>query len=375
MRRLALQSLLHDRGKLVASFVGVTFAGVLVFTQLGLLAGYVYSFLGITHFVGGDVWVMSRGAESLDYAEPLSVGSRAAAARHPCVAAVRPLIFAEGSLRKPSGMPQIVRLIAAEPPPSGGLLPWNTAFGGPADLRAPLRISVEMIDREKLQLPEDPIGARVEIGGQSATVAVLSRGIRSGSTFPFIFADPPTARRLARLPDGATTFWLVDLHQPSCAGEVIAEIERSPGLMAMTRAQATAMTGKYWLETTGVGAALTFVAVMGLIVGTVIVGQTLYAMVRDRERELATLRALGATARELAAFVAWQAGILAVVGITLGYGASAVLRDLARTSRLMIVLPPSSAALGVGLLVAMCCAASALGIRRVVKLDPAIVFA
>ncbi len=374
MRRIALQTLFHDRSKLAVALAGVIFAAVLVFTQLGLLKGYATSFVTIIDIVGGDVWVISHGAETLEWAEPLSVGSAAVAGGHACVEKVRPLIFKPGELRKPDGALQQVLIVAADPGP-GRHLPWAMTRGNPLDLAAPLRVTVDTIDREKLQLPPDPVGTLVEIGGLTAVVAGTSTGIRSGATMPFVFADPASARRLARLPDGSVTAWLLDLEDPACAPAVIAQIDRHPGLQAMTGADASARGQRYWLKTTGIGSALIFVAVLGLIVGTVIVGQTLFSLVRERERELATLRALGFSSKELAGFVAWQAGLLCVFGIGGGTWISMIICEQASTSRLMMVLAPRTVASGAALLVLMCVVASIVGVRRVMKLDPAIVFA
>lgn len=58
---------------------------------------------------------------------------------------------------------------------------------------------------------------------------------------------------------------------------------------------------------------------MGLAAGAVLgLGLTLTASVRRRRRDLAVLRTLGFTARQLAATVAWQASVVAIVGVVVG---------------------------------------------------------
>jgi ABC-type lipoprotein release transport system permease subunit len=57
----------------------------------------------------------------------------------------------------------------------------------------------------------------------------------------------------------------------------------------------------------------------GLAVGAVVaLGLTLAASVRRRRRELALLKTLGFTQRQLAAAVAWQASVAALFGIVVG---------------------------------------------------------
>ncbi len=51
----------------------------------------------------------------------------------------------------------------------------------------------------------------------------------------------------------------------------------------------------YWLFGTGAGVALLGGALLGLIIGTVVVAQTLYSSTKDHLTEFATLRALGSS--------------------------------------------------------------------------------
>jgi ABC-type antimicrobial peptide transport system permease subunit len=58
---------------------------------------------------------------------------------------------------------------------------------------------------------------------------------------------------------------------------------------------------------------------LGLAVGALVaLGLTLVASVRRRRRDLAMLKALGFTQRQLAAAVAWQSSIAVVIGIAVG---------------------------------------------------------
>src|SRR3990172_850026 len=100
MLRIALQSLAHDRGKLVASLAGVAFAATLVLSQVGLYAGFLDASSAIIRHAGGDLWVMARGTAVVDNGERLSAGSRQIVATHPCVRGVRGLVMSFATLRK-----------------------------------------------------------------------------------------------------------------------------------------------------------------------------------------------------------------------------------------------------------------------------------
>ena len=74
----------------------------------------------------------------------------------------------------------------------------------------------------------------------------------------------------------------------------------------------------YWLFETGAGSALIAGALLGIIVGVVIVAQTLYASTKDHLNEFATLRALGASAGYIHRVILMQAILSAVIGYVLG---------------------------------------------------------
>ena len=57
---------------------------------------------------------------------------------------------------------------------------------------------------------------------------------------------------------------------------------------------------------------------LGLLVGTVIVAQTLYSSTRDHLNEFATLRALGSSSGYIHRVILTQAALSAVLGYALG---------------------------------------------------------
>jgi len=77
------------------------------------------------------------------------------------------------------------------------------------------------------------------------------------------------------------------------------------------------MTRVYWMFTTGAGVAVLLAALLGLVVGVVVVAQTIYATTMDHLREYGTLKAMGATNGYLYRVIIQQAIISALVGYSL----------------------------------------------------------
>jgi putative ABC transport system permease protein len=374
IRRIALRSLAHDRGKLAGSLAGVAFAATLLLIQIGLYAGFIATSSALITQAGGDVWVMARGTEVLENGEPLSAGTRASVASHPCVAHVRGMVVAFAATRKAGGAPDSVQLIGYEPGTSP-IFPWTLLRGLPQDLHAPNRVAIDAFDVPKLQIEGDPLGAHLEMGGQAVYVAAITEDVRSFTLQPNVFAEVETARRLARLSEGQVSYWIVDLHSPSCAPDVIATIERhEPDVQALTKEGFSEKTQDYWVFGSGAGSALGFSAILGLVVGTVIVGQTLYAITKEHLRELGTLKAIGATNGELIGFVAWQAAFLALIGGGVGLLIALIVQRAVTAAGLLVVLSPSVLATGAAAILWMCAVASISSVRKVIRLEAAEVF-
>jgi len=191
---------------------------------------------------------------------------------------------------------------------------------------------------------------------------------------PYLFAETHNAQRILGLAENQYTYWSIDLRDPSCKADVIAAIERNPDLEAHTADEFIGMTADYWILRSGAGATLGFSALLGLIVGVVVVGQTLFAITESRLKELATLKAMGATDGGVVAFVAWQAAVLAIVGGGLGGLFALGMKQGVGLMGLTMTLSPGVLALGFGSIATMCAIASLASVRKVLKLEAAEVF-
>lgn len=372
MLPIAWKSLVHDRSRFLAALVGVAFASVLATVQGGLYEGFLYTTSSVITQLGGDIWVTAQGVKVLDNVEPLSAGSRAIVAEHECVQKVRPLVLGFSWLRTQDGSRETVRVVGTE----GGepFMPWHMAEGLPSDLDGPMRVAVDELDLKRLGITGPPIGASLALMNQRAYVAAIARRARSFTLLPFVFARVDNARRMTALSDGQVTAWILDLKSDRCTGDVLATIARHPELRGVTTATLRSETQHFWLVMSGAGAILAFSALMGLLVGGVTVGQTLYAAVRDHEVELATLRALGASPCEIASFVAIQASVLTLLGGAAGMLSAMAIADVAQKGGLEIIVSSEVAAKSTLVLLGMALVASIVSVRRALTIDPARVF-
>jgi putative ABC transport system permease protein len=113
---------------------------------------------------------------------------------------------------------------------------------------------------------------------------------------------------------------------------------------------------------------------LGILVGVTVVAQTLYAATLDHTREFGTLKAIGATSGHVCGLVAIQAALAGVAGYLLALPFVWALRVGARRVGLEVVISPSLAAMVFVGSLALCLGASLLTFRRIVSIDPALVF-
>jgi len=373
VRRIAWATLAHDRTKLAGSVAGVAIAATLTFVQLGLFAGFRAACSAAISHTGGDLWVMRRGVQVFDEAPPLYDGVRPIVAAHPCVTKVRGVVLAQVPVKTPDSAPSGAFVVGFEPA-QASIVPWQVVRGLPGDLEAPVRVAVDEFDLRRLGLPDNPIGARINVGGLNGRVAVLTTGLKTFTLSPYMFSSITNVRAMLDLTEGQSNFWVADLRDSSCAEGAIRFISARGDLDVHTTADFIQQSEDYWLESSGAGAILKFGSGLSLLIGGAVVAQTLYALTRDHAKELAALKALGTTMWELTRFVLWQAGMLTALGTLLGAGLTQIIHVVGFSRGMNVVVNAHTVLTGVACMLAVCVVSSSLALRAVRKISPNAVF-
>jgi putative ABC transport system permease protein len=249
---------------------------------------------------------------------------------------------------------------------------WVTADGDPYSVRQPDGVLVDVCDLAKLG--QCRIGDTREINGRRAKIVGLTHGIVGFTTNPYIFTTLERARNkyTTGIPPEHCSYFLVKA-KPGENVRALAERiqQRVPELDAYDRQTYSRMCMEYWLTRTGIGISFGLAALLGLLVGLVMVAQTLYASVNERVREFGTLKAMGADDRCVSRFLVAQAFANALAGSVLGLAAAAVIGKYLDTPRAPVVLTWWVGTLSVALVALVCLVSAWLPYWRIRRIDPA----
>ncbi|MGQ0686256.1 ABC transporter permease [Bradyrhizobium sp.] len=369
---LASRNLFHDRLRFVATLIGIVFSVVLVMIQMGLFLGFGRMVTTMIDHTSADLWVLPKGAKCFEDPSQLNTGARDKVASVDGVASVVPLVIGFSDWRLGSGEVTPVFVVGADLR-DNTLQPWNVVEG---DVRSLSQVGAVVVDRSYFdRLGISSVGETAEIRGRRVKVVALTDGIRSFTTTPYVFVDLRNARQYTgTFPERASSL-VVRVKSDADRTSVLEAVKAKVGdAEVLTSAEFRDRSRSFWLFGTGAGAALFAGALLGVIVGTVIVAQTLYSSTKDHLSEFATLRAMGSSNGYIYTVIIYQALLSAVIGFIIAAAIGYAVVDVTAKSALPIVITPWLIAALFALTVVMCVASAIGAIVRVVRIDPATVF-
>ena len=371
---LASRNLFHDRVRLIATVVGIVFSIVLVTVQLGVFLSFERMITMMIDHAQADFWIAPAETKSFEGSSLLAGRERFQALSINGVAEVTPVIVGYASWRKPNGGASTPVFVIGAPTASAGLQPWNVVEGSLADLTKPDAVAIDRSYFE--QLGVEGIGGHAEISNLKARVVAVTKGIRSFTTMPNVFTSLDRARAYLGVPPNKANYFIVRISPNANAAAVRSRLVASlSNAEVLTSEEFRSRSRLFWLFDTGAGAALLGSAILGIIVGTIIVAQTLYSSTKDHLKEFATLRAIGSSRRYILKVILGQALLSAVIGFSIAAAIGLALVQATADAALPIIMTPELTFGLFVLTVAMCAIAAISAIRVVTRIDPAMVFA
>jgi putative ABC transport system permease protein len=373
---LAYRNLFHDRLSLFVTLIGIIFSVVLVAVEAGIYLGTENRITAVLDHSDADLWLVPVGTKNFDDPSFLDGREKYAALSTSGIASMDELVVGFGRWRRlVTGSTTV--LIVGSNTATNRLLPWDIVEGTLADLSAPFAVAVDKTYFGELGIKAP--GDTGELNFRTVTAPVVTTGIRSFTTLPYIFTTVETARTLLGAAPEQTSYRMIKVAPGSNVEQVSDALKielnaKQIDVEVVAHEVFRKRSLNHWLFETGAGLALIAGVLLAIVVGIVVVAQTLYASTKDHLNEFATLRALGGSAGFINKIIIMQAVLSAVMGYVFGVIMSLILIYLSRYTTLLIVMTPTLAVQLFVLTVGMCMIAAVAAVYKVVRIDPATVF-
>jgi putative ABC transport system permease protein len=380
---VALKMLVGDKARYLGIVLGVVFASLLITQQMSIFTGIMFrTFSTVTDTGYPEIWVMDKKVQYIDDVKPLQDTKLYTVRGVEGVDWAMPFYKGLLKARLADGRFQTVNLFGLDD---------ATLVGGPPtmvegrleDLRRAEGVIVdENGARGRLAKPDPaggpPIPLRVgdvlELNDHRAVVVGICRVGRTFQSQPVIYTTYSRAVSFAPRERKLLSFIVAGVKPHLDVEDVCKRIEEQTGLVALPANEFKWKSVFYYLKYTGIPINFGTAVLLGFLVGTAIAGQTFYNFTLDNLKQFGALKAMGASTWTLLGMILLQALVVGVVGYGIGVGIASTFGILSKNSELAFRLQWQILLVSAAAVVVICALSALLAIRKVVKLEPAIVF-
>lgn len=382
MLSIALKMLINDRIKYISIILGLSFASFIISQQAAILVGIIDRTFGfITDTSQPNIWVVDPTIQYIDDIKPL---------KDTALYRVRSIDGIEWAVPIYKGLIQArlhdgtfetciligiddATLIGAPPILLEGKIEDLRIDGGiivnDVGAKTKLASSSEKYGRIPLQ-----IGDRMELNDHRGVVVGICKVSRTFQSQPVIYTTYQSATLFVPAQRKLLSFVIAHSQPGVNPKELARKITSLTGLAAYTPEEIKRLTLSYYIKYTGIFVNFGVAIILGFIIGTTIAGQTLYNFTLDNLPHLGVFKAMGADNGLLTKIVLLQALFVSCIGWGIGIGFTSLFglftanTELSFSMPLWLYLTSGFSILLISLLAAFIC------IRRVVNIDPSIVF-
>lgn len=364
MLLIAIRNILQEKGRLVISLLGITSAVILMLLLMGIYSGAIKQFTRFIDENPTDAVVLQKGVS--DYFHGASLIPEDIVERVRLTEGVQeavPMIAQSAVIQQENKKYDVFIASYVNNQPLGA--PWDV-IGDDNVGKDEIIISSTLAKKLKKS-----IGDKITLANQDFTIrGTVPDATSFGTSYAWVSLEK--AKEMVTLP--IVSFIYVKFKQPLNGNQIINSMSQQlPGQTVIGKEQFL-QNNRAELEEIFLPI-ITAIASIAIIVGTAIIGLTIYTATIDKIREYGVLKAIGVSNGQLFKIVSAQSFILVLLGFVLGTIISLLLAS-ALTS--LIGIPPAITfitVLGVGALsLVMATIASFAPLRRLLAIDPAEVF-
>lgn len=370
---LAYRDVRHNLFRFLLTCLGLSLLMAVVLSMIGIYNGLVIDALTIVRAPAADVWVVETETQG-PFAEASRIpgDTRASIARLHGVADAGSVTYQTAEVDF-GGRRHRLYLVGFEPGRPGA--PLTLAAGRPIgrnhhEIIADTGVGLALGDRIRLGRDTFEIVGLVENQVNSGGDPAIYLPLRDAQILQFELTPPAarvqTARGAPSQSENTVNAVLARLEPNADPDAVAATIRRWKHLAALTQADQEVLLTSSVVDRARRQIGL-FMGIL-LAVSAVVIALIVYTMTMEKLREIATLKLIGAPDRTIAGLIVQQALALGGVGWAFGLVLVLLVKDFFPRR---VVLEPLNALVLAAIIFVVCIAASGLGVRAALKVDPA----
>ena len=382
-RKIPLAWLLLSRQplRLLVAVAGISFAGILMFMQLGFRDGLFDASVTVHRLLDADLVLISPRSKSSISMSGFPKRRLIQALAQKEVLSVAPVNLNYLLWRNPENL-KTRSILALGFNPEDSLLIDEKFKAKAESLKNPGRVLFDTLSRPEFGPIEEWYNngrsVETEVAGKRVKVeGLVELGPSFGADGNLITSRETFLRLLSGNPKGSIEIGLIKLSAESDHQFIKNILNKSlpNDVRVLTKREFIDFEKNYWRDSTAIGFIFSLGALMGFVVGCVVVYQILYSDVSDHLPEYATLMAMGYRLKSLLFVVAREGFLLALFGYIPAYLSGQILYAVIRDStKLPIAMDSSKAVLIFVLILIMCMGSAAIAMRKLVDADPAEIF-
>jgi putative ABC transport system permease protein len=377
MNFVALKMLVADRAKYFGLIFAIAFASFLLANQIGIFIGIMSRPASqIRDVVDADIWVMDPQTLYDGEVYALRDYDLYRVRSVPGVEWAVPLYKGLGRAKGPDGKFRTAILLGVDDSTLVGA-PRKMLVGSIYDLREP---DAAIIDEAGYRyfFPGEAlkVGKTLQMNEKRVSIVGISDASAPFQSLPVLHTRYSQALGYVGRERNLLSFVLAKPAAGTSTADVCHRIENATGLKARTSKEFSWDDFLFYMRNTGIPVNFGITVMVALIVGTVVAGQTFYIFTIENLKQFGALKAIGVTNRRIIAMILLQAITVGGTGYAFGMGMAAtffsVFSNYGPTRG--IILPWQVMAVIAGVVLFVIALASLMSIRRVLVLEPAVVF-
>jgi len=377
MNFVALKMLTGDRAKYLGLIFTIAFCTFLLENQTSIFAGILKrTGSQIADVTDADIWVMDPKTEYFEQTKALKDTDLTRVRGVDGVQWAVKLFKGSPVARTLDGKFAVAFCLGLDDATLTGA-PRKMLLGSWERLREPDSVVIDKAGYVLL-FPGEPLelARTLELNDHKVTIVGISDPPAPFLSFPVMHTRYSEAVNFIGRERTQLSYVLVKAQPGIAATELCRLIEGRTGLRARTSQQFQWDCIRYYLKNTGIPVNFGITITIAVIVGVVVAGQTFYLFTVENLKQFGAIKAIGVTNSRLIGMILLQAFTVGIIGFSLGTGMAAAFFDFFSrqiATRGLILMWQNVALTGACIFIVMILA-SILSLRRVLVLEPAIVF-